>query len=326
MPQQLQNWLPLLLKLLLWFCMAGIAYTLANTALVLISDPRASASDSTRTVAQEKNSDLPPAPLLEQMIQRQFFGRYAQEGEQRRNTGMPATPTRLPLTLEAVFISSNGDDSSAIISERRKPGKLYAINDLVPGNARLIDIETERVILQRGGTREALAFKSDFKAAVGANADSSTEANAAQLNRSEDPLTSERAEPLRNAVQELLAVAAGDNGEALTAPLADIRVPTNDVLTEELAAQPSQTLEKLGIKAHTSGMYELSDQANPLLLQAGLQAGDVVISINGRSLDELMANRQSFNTLAAAGRVNIEVLRQGRPLKITSRVPESLRQ
>ncbi len=260
------------------------------------------------------------------MIQRQFFGRYAQEAEQRRDTGLPATPTRLPLTLEAVFLSSSGEDSSAIISERNKPGRLYVINDLVPGNARLIDIETERVILQRGGTREALAFKSDFKAKAGANVPSSTDTAESQRNANIDQLTSERMQPLREALQDLLVGVAGENGNAMAESLANSKTPTTDILSEELAAQPAQTLGALGIKAHASGMYELSDQANPLLLQAGLQAGDVVISINGRALDELMANRQSFNTLAAAGRVNIEVLRQGRPLKITSRVPESLRQ
>lgn len=324
MPHHLQLWLPRLLTGLQWFCVAGIAYTLANTALVLISDPGAPASDSSSAVAQEKNSTLPPAPLLEQMIQRQFFGRYAQDPEQRRNTGQPATPTRLPLTLEAVFLSSNGGESSAIISERRKPGKLYVINDLVPGNARLIDIETERVILQRGGTREALAFKSDFKATVGPNAQASNEADTAQLANGEDPLTSERAEPLREAYQELLIAAAGENSDEMAQMLASSRSQAGGALAEQLAGQPSKLLDGLGIKAYPSGMYELSEQTHPLLLQAGLRAGDIVLSINGRSLEDLMANQQSFDALAAAGRVNMEVLRQGRPMKITSRLPNSL--
>ena len=73
--------------------------------------------------------------------------------------------TRLPLTLEAVFVSSAAEESSAIISERGKRGKLYGPGDMLPGNARLYKgVEAAQVILERAGAREALAFKSKFQA------------------------------------------------------------------------------------------------------------------------------------------------------------------
>ena len=39
MPQQLQLWLPRLLTLIQWLCGAGIAYSVATTALAIISGP-----------------------------------------------------------------------------------------------------------------------------------------------------------------------------------------------------------------------------------------------------------------------------------------------
>jgi type II secretory pathway component PulC len=151
------------LTLLQWVCALGIAYAIANTTLVLVGDGTSPVqlSQSQAAFAADSRS-LPPAPTVAELTKRDLFGNADPANAIR--SSVPAVPTRLPLTLEAVFVSSRPEQSSAIISQRGKPGKLYGPGDTLPGNARLSEVEATQVILQRAGVREALAFKSKFQA------------------------------------------------------------------------------------------------------------------------------------------------------------------
>jgi S1-C subfamily serine protease len=62
------------------------------------------------------------------------------------------------------------------------------------------------------------------------------------------------------------------------------------------------------------------------LTQSGLQAGDVVLSINGRPLGDISVDRMALANLATSDSVRVELLRNGQTLTITTRVPETLRQ
>ena len=68
--------------------------------------------------------------------------------------------TRLNLELVGVFAASTGDpeDSAALISEKRGTAKLFRINERVPGNATLVEVFADSVVLERSGKRELLRF------------------------------------------------------------------------------------------------------------------------------------------------------------------------
>ena len=163
MLQQLQPWLPRVLTFSQWLFGLGIAYAIASTGLVLLGDGVATTEAPLEASASRQSTgQMPPAPSLTALLQRNLFGRSTADGA--ANASTPTTPTRLPLTLKAVFVSTNPAQSTAIISQRGGAGKLYSVGDMVPGSARLADIEATRVILRRAGVREELAFKSEFKA------------------------------------------------------------------------------------------------------------------------------------------------------------------
>ena len=292
MLQQIQPWLPRLLILVQWMFGLAIAYVIANTGLILMGQS-GSESNSTAKASQVVNStqSMPPAPSLNSLIQRDLFGQSDSIGT--ASASAPTTPTRLPLNLRAVFVSTDPGQSTAIISQRNNSGKLYSPGDMLPGSAKLASIEATRVILSRAGTREELAFKSDFKAKKGIQAATIAPQQAAQTSPAAP------ANPQSNALQQINA---------------------------QLAQDPDETLEKMGVSRRSEGGYRIGSKANqPFLAQSGLQPGDVVLSINGRPLGDINVDRLALTNLASAGSVSVELLRNGQALTIKTRIPKAIR-
>jgi general secretion pathway protein C len=292
MLQQIQPWLPRLLILVQWMFGLAIAYVIANTGLILMGES-GSESNSSAKASQVVNStqSMPPAPSLNSLIQRDLFGQSDSIGT--ASASAPTTPTRLPLNLRAVFVSTDPGQSTAIISQRNNSGKLYSPGDMLPGSAKLASIEATRVILSRAGTREELAFKSDFKAKKGIQAATIAPQQAAQTSPAAP------ANPQSNALQQINA---------------------------QLAQDPDETLEKMGVSRRSEGGYRIGSTANqPFLAQSGLQPGDVVLSINGRPLGDINVDRLALTNLANAGSVSVELLRNGQTLTIKTRIPKAIR-
>ena len=292
MLQQIQPWLPRLLILVQWMFGLAIAYVIANSGLILMGES-GSESNSTAKASQVVNStqSMPPAPSLNSLIQRDLFGQSDSIGT--ASASAPTTPTRLPLNLRAVFVSTDPGQSTAIISQRNNSGKLYSPGDMLPGSAKLASIEATRVILSRAGTREELAFKSDFKAKKGIQAATIAPQQAAQTSPAAP------ANPQSNALQQINA---------------------------QLAQDPDETLEKMGVSRRSEGGYRIGSTANqPFLAQSGLQPGDVVLSINGRPLGDINVDRLALTNLANAGSVSVELLRNGQTLTIKTRIPKAIR-
>ena len=292
MSQQFRRWLPRILILVQWIFGLAIAYVIANTGLILMGESGRE-SNSTAKASRVVNStqSMPPAPSLTSLIQRDLFGRSDSTGA--ANASAPTTPTRLPLDLRAVFVSKGPGQSTAIIAQRNNSGRLYSPGDMLPGGAKLASIEATRVILSRAGTREELAFKSDFKAKRSSQAATIVPQQVAQTSP-EAP-----ANPQSNALQQISA---------------------------QLAQDPNETLEKMGVSQRSEGGYRIGSTANqPFLAQSGLQPGDVVLSINGRPLGDISVDRLALTNLANAGSVSVELLRNGQTLTIKTRIPKTIR-
>lgn len=292
MLQQLRPWLPKLLILVQWMFGLAIAYVIANTSLILLGES-GSESNSTAKASQvvKSTQSMPPAPSLTSLIQRDLFGQSDSTGA--ASASAPATPTRLPLHLRAVFVSKDPGQSTAIIAQRNNSGRLYSPGDMLPGSAKLASIEATRVILSRAGTREELAFKSDFKAKKGIQAATIVPQQVAQTSPAAP------ANPQSNTLQQINA---------------------------QLAQDPDETLEKMGVSRRSEGGYRIGSTANqPFLAQSGLQPGDVVLSINGRPLGDINVDRLALTNLANAGSVSVELLRNGQTLTIKTRIPKAIR-
>ena len=86
-----------------------------------------------------------------------------------------------------------------------------------------------------------------------------------------------------------------------------------DTYRTRLQANPEQALSDIGLQpVSASGTrgYRVASLANaPQLAQTGLQAGDVIVSVNGRPVGNVRTDRMEIDSVLAAGAARLEVQR-----------------
>lgn len=215
-----------------------------------------------------------------------------------------APETTLRLQLVGVFQANEPEGSAAIVAERGKPAELFEVGDRIPGNAELVEVYTDRIVIRRGGVFETLRF----------------EDSEPLLQPGDSPPTSSR-------------VAGRNNRGTARGPVADPgeqedgapRESVRDLIgnyREKLNDDPAAVLGSVGLKAVTSGEakgYVLGKLASsPYLAQTGLQAGDRILSVNGRPVGDVRQDRLEIDNLLAQGSARIEVQRGTRRFFVTA--------
>jgi|TARA_B110000971_G_scaffold68892_1_gene70598 general secretion pathway protein C len=273
-----------------WLIAFAIAWTIANSVIGLLAAPSSSTSDSkdaisTDTAGQSQlksNERKDKTKRVEALINRHVFGLVPQTNNGQARSIETAKATRLPLTLEAVFVANDNASSGAIVARSGKKGVLYAVSDILPGNARLIEVQQEQIILQRAGNREALAFgKSKFnpKAEIGAKR------------------SVQAAKPNRN-------------------------IQSVDDIQGLIRENVESALKDFGLETNEGRGYKIGNlSSNPYLQQAGLRPGDIVLSVNGQPLGDLQKDQLEFDNILAQGSASIELERNGEQMSITARLP-----
>ena len=229
--------------------------------------------------------------------------------------------TRLNLELVGVFAASTDDpeDSAALISEKRGTAKLFRINERVPGNATLVEVFADSVVLERSGKRELLRFpttKNNFTpqresgrtiidpalsrslTALEGSHITGASSNATRIERT---AAEKPAATGRNAQQSVRQVIASYQGR--------------------LENDAEGTLAELGIKPISTEVaegYRLGNLAShPALRQTGLQPGDILLSINNRAIGNVAEDRLEFENVLAQGSARLEIKRGSRNFFIT---------
>ncbi|MGD8417252.1 MAG: type II secretion system protein N [Pseudomonadales bacterium] len=290
-----------------WIVIAGIAFTLANAVLFFVSPPEGSSISGAGARAPVGDAN-PPAPVsINAILARNLFGEAAAGPAVVDNT-IPAVETRLPLELEAVFVSEGSEASAAIVAQKGKAGELYAVGDSLPGNAELLEVHADHIVLRRAGARETLYFpqvaRSDSLIGPVEEPDLSTQ--------SYDEPTYE--EP-----------AYEDQAYEEPTYEDDAATPRDFVETyrDRIDADPQGALQEMGItpvaEGETQG-YRLDDVAasSPYLSQTGLQPGDVVLSVNGQPVGNIEQDRRQIDNILAQGSARIEVQRGTRRFFVTA--------
>ena len=229
--------------------------------------------------------------------------------------------TRLNLELVGVFAASTDDpeDSAALISEKRGTAKLFRINERVPGNATLVEVFADSVVLERSGKRELLRFpttKNNFtpqresgrtiidpalSRSLTALEGSHVTGASSNVTRIERTAAENPAATGRNAQQSVRQVIASYQGR--------------------LENDAEGTLAELGIKpisTDVAGGYRLGSLAShPALKQTGLQPGDILLSVNNRAIGNVADDRLEFENVLAQGSARLEIKRGSRNFFIT---------
>ena len=270
----------------------GIAVTLAQSVWFFAVSPDAERVSSLPSAPQE----AAPGVDVERIAAAHLFG---EPGAARAASAaaLDRTPdTKLNLVLAAVFEASAPAASVAVIGTGGRAAEVYRVGDAIPGGARLAEVYSDLVVISRGGVREALRFNDlPLTAATG---DTGQEPAVARPT----PERSPREAPSGDAPRY-----RGQPGAVRT-----VRAVV-DAYRTRLQDNPEQALSDIGLQAVSSSEtrgYRVGSLAHaPQLAQTGLQAGDVIVSVNGRPVGDVRRDRMEIDNVLAAGVARLEVQR-----------------
>lgn len=93
------------------------------------------------------------------MAAHDMFGRPASRAPVAETVRRSAPETRLNLALQGVMVAQRPEDSGAIVAGSNGVTEHYRVGDTLPGNARLAEVESSRVLIRRNGQYESLSFE-----------------------------------------------------------------------------------------------------------------------------------------------------------------------
>ncbi len=211
------------------------------------------------------------------------FGEVGQTPVVQQEKKVDAPETKLRLVLLGSTHSNDPEGSGAIIARPGSAGEFYRVGDIVQGRTKLADVYPDRVILDTSGKMETLKFEDDKSGS--------------------QPMTRQPA----RAVQT-------DNEDEVIRQMTDrfsqIRRPSDFVTMAGAMAQesPELLIRSLGLEAVGVGEgYSITGSS--VLLKAGMQPGDKILSINSQPLGDTQSDQMLFEQVMNDGRARIEVQR-----------------
>jgi general secretion pathway protein C len=271
-----------------------IAWLLASMTWSLLDKPQpveAPLPETAPVAPQASRQDK----LVRQLPNWHLFGEVAPEAQPvKPAVTVNAPDTRLKLVLRGTFSSADPGLARAIIADDRGDEKIYAVGDIVPGEAELSEIQPDKVILLRGGRYETLRLPREETAAgrpatfSAATASRSYNINTAGLT------TTQRLQSLRQTLRR--------NPKSLFGLV--------------------RTIPKKDDRGKMIG-YILQPGRDPKLFQEmGLRPGDVVTRINDISLDNLASGMRALRSAQSGDTISMTVLRGQQQENLSFRVPE----
>lgn len=278
----------------------GIGFTLANAWFFFLADPEAPLAAPAATAGPETGGNVSVAEIAALHL----FGRpRARPGAA---TDIAATEnlreTRLSLALVGVFVSAAPDESRALIAQKGRQPETYVPGDRLPGNAKLVDVYWNRVVISRAGQHELIRFDHDTGSIK------RTGGSAPQ-----DGMPPDAPNPARGSA---VVEAARPQGAAPDARRSLSRY------REEFEQDPEKLLRDVGVgfsddKNSTDG-YVVGALADlPELSHTGLQPGDRILSVNGSAVGDPTADRLKIEDFLADGAARLEIQRGDRRFVVT---------
>jgi general secretion pathway protein C len=221
-----------------------------------------------------------------------------------------APETKLNLELQGIFITEDAKFSTAIVAKKGKIGELFAIGDKLPGNAILAAVLEDHVLIRRGTKMEKLLFSDSKFQFVSDEAPENTSSRSGGISG----ITRSQLGNARNSIRNT----NGSNNKSTN----------NKTLTqyqEKLRNDLHGTLSEAGItpvSIDESNGYKVGADAQAAVKQAGLQPGDMILSINGRPVGVASNDTALMAQVMASSRVRVEVQRGTRRFFLTVPVPK----
>jgi type II secretion system protein C len=282
-----------------------VLFFLANAVRYLLSsaiDLPEPLADASLTHSASSHSKIKSYDEYESLRKSNLFGALSSSSAvppQAVEETLPETTLELELLGS---VASGTETAFAIIRDKRaRTEDTYAVGDFIGGDARVEEIRKYEVVIARGGRREVLSMVfGDEGPSVGGGRSVASQgrssgpprpAPAAQSSETQDVAIRVVNDNLRYVNK---AKFMADMGQNLGSMLNQVQVSPNVV-----DGKPS------GISVNGVG-------SDPILGQSGLQAGDIVKSVNGVRTNSIEDVLGMADRLQSAPEIRVVVEREGR--------------
>ena len=290
----------IILIILISLSVANSVLTILEAASPPTTNPKTAIPNQTKNETIYKVSDL------------ELFGKLQELRSFSQEVNAPTT--KLNLELKGVFIAENTERSTAIVSERNKSGELFEIGERLPGNAILSAVFEDHVLIRRGSRMEKLMF-TDNKYQI--EKITSGRQATIETNQRKDQRNLADFQKIQNPSHQ------GNGASSTTTP--ESKDDTLDKYRKKFQTDPTATLGSAGFTAVSdaeSKGYRVGKDAQKVIRQAGLQPGDVVLSVNGKAVGVAASDGALIDQVMSSSRVRVEVQRGNRRFFLTVPVPK----
>lgn len=274
-----ERWLKAGGALLCLLAVVWMAWVMAGLAWLMSGHD----SSTLRMPPAESRRVIVPAADISLLASYNLFGQSALVPATGAAENAPDTSLQLRLT--GVFVSVDPVRSSAIVADSSgQAGKLYRVEESLPGGATLESVFEDRILLRRTTGSEILRFeKTSLLDGAPAARPGSLSSGATQ----------------RGAGTGAGPVVATDVRQML----ADAAAAMTD--------SPVEFLREMGLRRNGRGYEVSADVPENLRNTVGLKPGDRLLSVNGRQLGDAEADRALLDELKSGGTARVEIQRGG---------------
>lgn len=260
-----------------------------------------------------------------------LFGEYKEQVTPQSPQPRQEAPKvkKVKLVLHGLLALSNPKYSSAVISQPGAETKVYGIGEKLPGNAKLLEIHSDHIVVSYSGDEQELWFNKDKQ-----NQEAAVASKSVAQSKKHKASSKFNSNSLNQLVEEY-GVGGTGGISALTKKFTgnpsrdDIKtyynelnkVPANELfntVATEFESDPSGFVKQLGLKPQRSRGYLVTSKIPKQFVDAyNLEYGDRILEINGQQLGDPRRDKQIFNNIRQAGQATVKIQR-GRQITTVS--------
>ncbi len=302
-----QEWnFPPLERVMPWFFSVAIGFLSASVASFLVASaivPKHSKSKTTEPLSLDLvHLNLPAPPLMadfDSIAKRNLFNSEGAMAEaQNGKIECELRKSEMPLKFSGVIFGGSASTSLVVIeSVSTKQAETFLLHDAVPGQATIVDIMRNRVILEKNGCPEYLDLEAE-------------------------PLPKRRVAGLKNSRKEgggdLAPGADGFKEDGFLRKANKISVERRWV-DKALGIDFAKTLQDAKanpnlVGTEIKGFILTKIRPNSVYEKMGLKDGDIVKNINGIELSGMAQAVQTLNQMRNEATISLTVERGGQSL------------
>jgi len=238
-----------------------------------------------RQAAPPPLAALPPPAQLDigGLVNAHLFGNAA---VQASGDAANAPPSSMPLVLAGVLATEDPKEGMAIIGESAQAAKVVAVGQQVPGGAQLNSVYSDRAIIDRGGTLEAVFLPRQSGGGIVA------------------------------APPPPMAQAAPQGNDAMIDRMRKLVNDDPGMLSQVMRPQP------VFAGGEMKGFRVYPGANRQAFSRMGLRAGDMVTAINGTPLNDKDRAQEIFGTLGSSTDARVTITRNGRQQELVLNIAQ----